>query len=161
MAKKMALILLLCISPVILAEPVIIFDSGQTQPLQSQPKTIRYHYSAPENTQPEFDGLPVSTPSMTPGRVKTRSINRPYLNQPVFIVGADRFSIVWLQAHREQLQQHNATGIAVNVQTQQQLEQLRQAAGGLSVNPVSGEKIARQLSLAHYPVLVSQTRIEQ
>ena len=159
--KKMSVILMLCISPVLLAEPVIIFDSGQTQPLQSQPKTIRYQYPPPENTQPEFDGLPVSTPSMTPGRVQTRSINRPTLNQPVFIVGADRLSILWLQEHRDQLKKYNATGIAVNVQTQQQLEHLRQAAGGLAVNPVSGEKIARQLSLAHYPALVSRTRIEQ
>ena len=159
--KKISVILLLCISPNLLAEPVIIYDSGQTQSLQSRPKTIRYQYPPPQNTQSAFDGLPVSTPSMTPGRVQSRSINRPSLNQAVFIVGADRLSILWLQEHRDQLQKHNATGIAVNVKTQQQLEQLRQAAGNLAVNPVSGEKISRQLSLAHYPVLISRTRIEQ
>ena len=159
--KKMASMLQLCICSVVWAEPVIIFDSGQTQAMQSQPKTLRYQYPPPQNTQHEYNGLPVSTPSMTPGRVQSRIINRPYLNQPIFIVGADPLSIAWLKEHREQLQKHNATGIAVNVQTQQQLEQLRQASGGLAVNPVAGEKIARQLSLSHYPVLVSRTRIEQ
>jgi len=159
--KKRVSILLFCISPILIAEPVVIYDSGNTQSLQSLPKTIRYQYAPPKNTQPEFTGLPVSTPLMTPGRVQSRPINRPYLNQPVFIVGADDLSLTWLKEHREQLKQHNATGIAVNINTQQQLEQLVQAAGGLAVNPVAGAKIARQLSLFHYPVLVSSTRIEQ
>jgi len=146
---------------VLKAEPVVIHDSGNTKPLQSFPQSSRYQYAATENYQPEFNGLPVITPSMSPGRVQTRTINRPFLNQPIFIVGADALSLTWLKEHRLQLKKHNATGIAVNVKTQHELEQLLQASDGLAINPVTGDKISRQLSLKHYPALVSTTRIEQ
>ena len=159
--NKPVSILLLCISPLLLAEPIVIHDSGNTTPLQSFPKNSRYHYAPPAHFETKFNPLPVITHSMTPGRVQSRKIDRPYLNQPIFIVGADGLSLTWLNEHRQQLKKHNAIGIAVNVKTQQELEQLVQASGGLSINPVVGDKIARQLSLKHYPVLVSATRIEQ
>ena len=152
----------LLISTHLTAEPMVIHDSGKTIALPSIPKNSRYHYAPPPaHFQTQLNPLPVITPSMTPGRVQSRNINRPYLNQPIFIVGADRLSLTWLTKHRQQLKKHNALGIAVNVKTQQALEQLIQASGGLSINPVVGDKIARQLSLKHYPVLVSASRIEQ
>jgi len=145
------------------AEPFIIHDSGKTTPLQLIGQNNHYHYAPPAHDQTDFDldPLPVITPSMTPGLVQSRKINRPYLNQAIFIVGADELSLTWLNQHRRQLKKHNAIGIAVNVKTQQELEQLVQASGGLAINPVVGDKIARQLTLKHYPVLVSATRIEQ
>ena len=157
----MGSILLVFMMTVLKAEPVVIHDSGNTKLLPSYPQSTRYQYAVTENYQPEFNGLPVITPSMSPGRVQTRTINRPFLNQPLFIVGADALSLTWLKEHRQQLKKHKATGIAVNVKTQHELEQLLQASGGLTINPVAGDKISRQLSLKHYPALVSATRIEQ
>jgi len=159
--KIMSYILLVLMVTALKAEPLIIYDSGNTKPLQSFPKTIHYQFAASDNYQTEFNGLPVVTHSMTPGRVQTRAINRPFLNQPIFIVGADALSLTWLTEHRQQLKKQNATGIAVNVKMQKELKQLVQASGGLAINPVVGDKISRQLSLKHYPVLVSATRIEQ
>jgi len=159
--KVIGSILLVFMMTVLKAEPVVIHDSGNTKPIQSFPQSSRYQYAVTENYQPEFNGLPVITLSMSPGRVQTRTINRPFLNQPIFIVGADALSLTWLKEHRQQLKKHNATGIAVNVKTQQALEQLLQASGGLTINPIVGDKISRQLSLKHYPALVSTTRIEQ
>jgi len=98
---------------------------------------------------------------MTPGRVRARRIDRPGLIRPVFIVGADPISLQWLHIHAAQLKKHQATGIAVNVENAHQLKRLQNAAGGITISPVPGQKIARQLSLSHYPVLVSKTRIEQ
>jgi len=138
----------LLISTHLTAEPIVIHNSGKTTLIQSISKNSRYQYAPPEHYQTELDPLPVNTPSMTPGRVQIRKIDRPYLNQPIFIVGADSLSLTWLTEHRQQLKKHNAIGIAVNVKTQQALEQLIQASGGLSINPVVGNKIARQLSLA-------------
>jgi len=159
--KVIGSILLVFMMTVLKAEPVVIHDSGNTTPLPSFPQSSRYQYASTENYQPEFNGLPVITPSMSPGRVQTRTINRPFLNQPIFIVGADALSLTWLKEHSHQLKKYNATGIAVNVKTQHELEQLLQASAGLAINPVTGDKISRQLSLKHYPVLVSATRIEQ
>lgn len=159
--KEIGSIVLMMMSTVLKAEPLIIYDSGNTKPLQTFPKTMRYQFAAPEHDQTEFSGLPVNTKSMTPGRVQTRTINRPFLTQAIFIVGADELSLTWLKEHRQQLKKYNATGIAVNVKTQKQLEQLLQTSGGLAINPVAGDKISRQLSLKHYPALISATRIEQ
>jgi len=159
--KIISSILLVLMVTALKAEPLVIYDSGNTKPLQSFPKTIRYLFAVPEKYQTEFNGLPVVTHSMTPGRVQTRTINRPFLNQPIFIVGADALSLTRLKEHRQQLKKHNATGIAVNVKTQKELEKMVQASGGLAINPVAGDKISRQLSLKHYPALISATRIEQ
>ena len=161
--RKLRQLLILCItiSTGLIAEPIVIHDSGKAIQLQSFPKNRRYHYAPPAHYQTEFNPLPVITLSMSPGRVQTRTINRPFLNQPIFIVGADALSLTWLKEHHQQLKKHKATGIAVNVTTQQELEQLVQASGGLAINPVAGDKISRQLSLKHYPALVSATRIEQ
>ena len=159
--KIMSSIWLVLMVTALKAEPLIIYDSGNTKPLQSFPKTIHYQFAASDNYQTKFNGLPVITNLMTPGRVQTRSINRPFLNQPIFIVGADELSLTWLKEHHQQLKKHNATGIAVNVKTEKELEQLIQASGGLAINPVAGDKISHQLSLKHYPALVSATRIEQ
>ena len=144
-----------------IAEPIVIYDSGQTIPLLNQPKTLHYQYLVSANFDVTFKSLPVKTSSMTPGKVQARTIDRPTLNRPVFIVGADPMSRQWLRIHHPQLKKIKATGIAVNVETGAQLKTLRQAAGGLDINPVAGDVIARQLQLNHYPVLISQSRIEQ
>ena len=147
-----------------LSEPVVIYDNGRTRSLPAVPNKISVQIpssSALKKSPTYFSGLPVSTVSMSPGRVEARVINRPDLTQPIFIVGADPMSLRWLETHRERLRQLNALGIAVNVETPQQLDQLRQVSGGVPVNPVAGDKIALQLGLAHYPVLVSSTHIEQ
>ncbi len=69
--------------------------------------------------------------------------------------------VVTLQEHKEKLKQSHAIGIVVNVQTEQQVNQLQKTAGGLEITPVPGTKVAKQLSLEHYPVLISSTLIEQ
>ncbi len=142
-------------------EPIVIYDNGQSIPLRNQPKTRHYQYPVSANFNIKLEPLPVKTPAMTPGKVQTRTIDRPTLNRPVFIVGADPMSLQWLRLHQRQLKKINATGIAVNVESKQQLDILRKAGGGLDINPLSGETIARQLALFHYPVLMTSTRIEQ
>ncbi len=143
------------------AEPVVIYDTGKTTPLINTRSTQVQFAPPPEIKVNALEVLPVVTDAMTPGRVQARKINRPFLTQPIFIVGFDKLSLIWLKENRAQLKQHHATGIAVNVKTRKELLDLVQASGGLAINPVSGNKISRQLSLMHYPVLVSSTRIEQ
>lgn len=145
-------------------EPIILFDRGNTRPmtnrLQIKHSNYRQALRLPELPK-NFDPLPVRSQALTPGLVHSRIIDRPGLDMPVFIVGYDKLSLKWLQHNREQLIKHHATGIVVNVDNQEQLNHLRQIAEGLEVNPVSGDKIAKQLELAHYPVLISRNRIEQ
>lgn len=145
-------------------EPAVLFDGGNTRPMPDrlQIKQPNFQLSTPLPDMPRnFDPLPVHSPALTPGIIQSRVIDRPGLDMPVFIVGYDKLSLEWLQHNREQLKKHHAAGIVVNVENQDQLRHLRQVADGLEINPVPGGKIARQLELAHYPVLISKNRIEQ
>ncbi|WP_404360449.1 PFL_4695 family integrating conjugative element protein [Methylotuvimicrobium sp. KM1] len=146
------------------SEPVVLFDAGNTQPMpdrvQISPPNYQQSLRLPDIPQ-NVDPLPVLSQALTPGPVQSRVIDRPGLDRPVFIVGYDELSLKWLRHNLEPLKRHRATGIVVNVENQDQLRQLRQAAEGLEVNPVPGDKIARKLELTHYPVLISKNRIEQ
>ena len=143
-------------------EPVVIYDSGYTQPLVHPPSNQQLRAIPSKNHQVNnLPRVPVVTPTMSPGKVLSRPIHHPYLSNPIFIVGYDMISLSWLQEHKEKLKQNHAIGIVVNVKTEQQVNQLQQAAGGVEITPVRGTKVAKQLSLAHYPVLISSTLIEQ
>ncbi|WP_367672427.1 integrating conjugative element protein [Serratia symbiotica] len=106
------------------------------------------------------DMLPVSTPEMTPGQVAARPLNLPGM-PPVFIVGDDPSSRQWLETHAASLRQSGATGMVVNVSDEANLNALRQLAPGLSLVPVRGGDLARRLPLAHYPVLITASGMQQ
>ncbi len=161
MKQVTILFLSLFISSIVSAEPVVIYNSGHTQPLVHPPSNQQLRAKPSKNHQVNFPRVPVVTPTMSPGKISPRSIHHPYLSNPIFIVGYDMISLSWLQEHKEKLKQNHAIGIVVNVQTEQQVNQLQQVAGGIQITPVSGTKVAKQLSLAHYPVLISSTLIEQ
>ncbi len=161
MKQVTILSLSLLISFMVIAEPVVIYDSGHTQSMVHPPSNQKLRATPNKNHQVYFPRVPVVTPTMSPGKVFSRSIHHPYLSNPIFIVGYDMISLSWLQEHKEKLKQNHAIGIVVNVKTEQQVNQLQQAAGGIEITPVPGTKVAKQLSLAHYPVLISSTLIEQ
>jgi integrating conjugative element protein (TIGR03765 family) len=161
MKQVTILFLSLFTSTMVSAEPVVIYDSGRTQPMVHPPSNKQLQATPGKNHQVNFPRVPMVTPSMSPGKVFTRSIDHPYLSNPIFIVGYDMISLSWLQEHKEKLKQNHAIGIVVNVKTEQQVNQLQQAAGGIEITPVPGTKVAKQLSLVHYPVLISSTLIEQ
>lgn len=146
----------------LMAAPEVIYDSGQTQSLTRYQVRVNTPPTVPDFTlKPPEIKFPVKTPELTPGKVTTRRIHHPYLDRPFFIIGADRRSLGWLQAHAPQLQKHQATGIVVNIDSRQQLNKIRQLAANLEINPLPASKLAKQLALQHYPVFISSSRIEQ
>ena len=162
--KRLTIAVLLLIGSQCLAEPIVIYDSGNTNPLSlpiSNEKRNQLKQAPAKPASLHYRRLPVVTKVMRPGKVKTRKSKHPYLNFPLFIVGYDQLSLFWLQKHKEKLKKHAAVGIAVNVQTEEQMRLLKVAAGGIEISPVPGSKIAGQLKLAHYPALISSTLIEQ
>jgi integrating conjugative element protein (TIGR03765 family) len=151
---------------VLQAEPVVIYDNGRTKPLPSPNRTYlkttipRQSVKIDSATgSTNISALPVSTPSMSPGRVKTRNHNLPTL-QPFFIAGADELSIRWLKHYSKTLKSINAQGFAANVKNQHELDQIIMACD-CPIHPVQMKKIADKLALKHYPVLISKGTIEQ
>ncbi|VBD50571.1 integrating conjugative element protein, PFL_4695 family [Burkholderia pseudomallei] len=108
----------------------------------------------------EADLLPVHSARLTPGRVPPRTLRAPGLS-PFFLIGDDAPSRAWLHSRGDTLRTLNAVGLVVNVGSAQALAALRRDAPGLTLIPASGDDIATRLSLAHYPVLVTATDIEQ
>ena len=108
----------------------------------------------------EADMLPARTPSLTPGKVTPRAIRSPGMT-PFFLVGNDPLSRAWLRQQADVLRNLDAMGLVVNVDTLDELEQLRDSVPGLTLSPVSADELAGRLGLKHYPVLITATEIRQ
>ncbi len=105
-------------------------------------------------------GLPVRTTRMSPGKVEGRTINAPGM-QPLFLIGDDETSRRWLLTHSTALEQMQAVGLVVNVDSKERLDAIRSLVPNLLVSPASGDELAQRLGLNHYPVLITPTAIEQ
>ena len=108
----------------------------------------------------EADMLPARTPSLTPGKVTPRAIRSPGMT-PFFLVGNDPLSRAWLRQQADVLRNLDAMGLVVNVDTLDELEQLRDSVPGLTLSPVPADELAGRLGLKHYPVLITATEIRQ
>lgn len=108
----------------------------------------------------EADMLPVRSERLSPGKVPRRVIQAPGLT-PIFLLGDDDLSRAWLRERGAALRDRNAIGLVVNVETADGLAALRRLAEGMTLAPVPGDDLAARLGLAHYPVLITATGIEQ
>ena len=147
------------------AEPLVLHDNGRAISIEPYLEKMKADIAPPQQDlgPPRLPaagfGLPVSTPSMTPGKVHPRSLSmlrgKMAGGRPLFLIGADRWSLSWLQQHRARLLDLKAVGMVVSVTSASDLEILRQAAGSLPLMPASGEVMAQKLGLKHYPVLIA------
>lgn len=145
----------------------VVQDSGgvSAMPYYEELGLIAEPLNTPVLAQPNlFAGLenmlPVKSALMTPGPVTARAIQAPNLT-PIFIVGDDDLSRRWLLERKESLQQMGAIGLVVQVDCLERLQALQNLVPDLRLSPVSGDDMAQRLNLAHYPVLITSTRIEQ
>lgn len=117
-------------------------------------------------TQPEDIGVrgvgsfPVRSDQLTPGQIQGRVINAPGL-QPLFLVGDDESSRVWLSQRLEQLQHLNAVGLVVNVVNAERFAEVQRWGSGLQMVPAPSNDLAQRLGIKHYPLLITATAIQQ
>ncbi|MAO61074.1 integrating conjugative element protein [Alloalcanivorax xenomutans] len=109
----------------------------------------------------EADMLPVVSERLSIGPVVPRALDLPPGTTPFFLIGTDPDSVRWLKQRRERLVELRAVGMVVNVATAEDLAALRERAPGLELRPIPGDDLAERLSLTHYPVLITPTRLEQ
>ena len=114
----------------------------------------------PHVTVTEADFLPVRSTRLHPGPVTRRVIAAPGL-PPIFLIGDDVLSRAWLKDRLATLRALHAVGLIVEVRTFAELQSLRRSAPGLTLEPVSGDDLARRLGFHHYPVLITATGLEQ
>jgi integrating conjugative element protein (TIGR03765 family) len=116
--------------------------------------------SIPEKRDDEAHTLPIHSTLLSPGEVTRRVIAAPGLS-PIFLVGDDTRSRVWLSHRAETLRSIRAIGFAVQVATEAELTSLRALVPGVAIVATPGDDLARRLRIEHYPVLITATGIEQ
>ncbi len=158
--------------------PVVIYNSGNTQPLApylsvfapSTLRSVQSHAGSPLSKPTRHRAssvtagvevyLPVRTPRMSPGKVVRRALGTAPL-PPMFLVGSDTYSQRWLTTHHDRLLELGATGLLVQAESLEDLQTIARLGRGLKITPVSANDVARQLGIKHYPVLISHEGIEQ
>lgn len=108
----------------------------------------------------EKDLLPIVSHLMKVGKVVPRKMNLPTMH-PMFLIGDDEVSEMWLRQRLAYLIDIGATGLVVNIKDYERLQQLRTIAKNMPLLPVSADDLAQRLKLTHYPVLITQQSIEQ
>jgi integrating conjugative element protein (TIGR03765 family) len=151
------------------AEPLIVVedrggDSALPYYQALNPQSARTDVSPPAPhigrlADAEATMLPVHSARLTPGEEPRRVIRAPGLI-PLFLIGDDELSRVWLEKRRSALQELHAVGLVVHVATPEALAALRRLAPDLMLSLVSGDDIAQRLGIRHYPVLITATGIE-
>ncbi|ERU51663.1 integrating conjugative element protein [Pseudomonas aeruginosa] len=104
--------------------------------------------------------FPVHSARLSPGQVQGRAINAPGL-QPLFLVGDDTLSRIWLKERGNELRGLQAVGLAVNVASEARLTEIRAWGKGLQILPAPADDLVDRLGLQHYPALITSTAIQQ
>ncbi len=155
------------VSRVASAEPLIVVEDRGGDSALPYYTALKSHTTAssPDTQFPahnrfsEADMLPVRSLRLSPGVELPRSITAPGL-PPLFLIGDDDRSRLWLRNKLQYLQKINALGFVVNVENTEALAALRALAPGLTLAPVSADDLAQRLHVRHYPVLITATAIE-
>ncbi|OBX04292.1 integrating conjugative element protein [Gallibacterium genomosp. 3] len=130
------------------------------QPIIDSNSEAMVHSDMLPPTFHEKDLLPIVSHLMKVGKVVPRKMNLPTM-QPMFLIGDDEVSEMWLRQRLAYLTEIGATGLVVNIKDYERLQQLRTIAKNMPLLPVSADDLAQRLQLTHYPVLITQQSIEQ
>lgn len=106
--------------------------------------------------------FPIKSKQLKPGRVQSRRWDSArFMTTQMALLGYDRLSVKWLQKNKKKLEHEQTLILVVNVQTQEQFNKIRTFLPNNTVQAMSGDDIARQLQIQHYPVLINAQGIDQ
>ena len=151
------------------AQLTVIFDNGQARPMSDFLGPLEKSKAEKEPTVVESTPLgaadletllPIRSPGLTPGKLRTRVHNVPFA-RPFFLIGSDQFSKRWLVKHRKALKQMGAVGMLIEASSVDDLRDIARLAEGLPITPAPGSDIAEAIGITHYPFAISGGRIWQ
>ena len=106
--------------------------------------------------------LPIQSKLLTPGRVKPRKWQQQaFMGTSIALIGYDKASVKWLKLKKKQLQQQGTVIMLVNVKTELQFKKIQAFLPNNQILAMSGDDVARQLNIRHYPVLITSKGVEQ
>lgn len=106
--------------------------------------------------------FPIQSRLLSPGRVKPRKWQRQaFMGADIALIGYDQASIKWLKFKKKKLQSEGTLIMMVNVQTEVQYKKVQAFLPNNQVLALSGDDVARQLQIKHYPVLITSKGMAQ
>lgn len=91
----------------------------------------------------------------------TRHINTAVTPYPFFIVSDDATSMKWLHKNKQRLSKMNAFGVVVNIKQDSDTSKLEKISGELPMFCLPVDELVEVYNLTSYPVLVTDSVIEQ
>ena len=154
-----------------LAELVVLYDSGQSWPIDRYlkpllPRNEDASSARPSSIQPEHAAdylselLPIRSPGLSLGPVTRQAFDAP-VPLAFFMIGSDDESLQWLARHRDELKEQGAIGLLVDADDEADLKAVAAVAKGLPMTPGSGDDIGKALGVSHYPFAVTKGHIWQ
>ncbi|MFO2870521.1 integrating conjugative element protein [Legionella pneumophila serogroup 1] len=104
-------------------------------------------------------GVPAKSHA-TAGKVSRKTLDTTLLNMPLFIIGADKTSIQWLEQHQEELKSMQATGFITNVNDFETIVALQEKFK-LPLLPVNVDPLLTYLHEQHYPLIIAEGAVWQ
>ncbi len=173
MRRLVAPLLLCAAMPTFSATPLtVLHDNGNTLPLAPLLEASGFILESQDAELPPIaptmeavleQQATVRSPSLTPGTQPRIAVGdaAAHLPRPIFLVGADKLSLRWLADHRIRLSALGAVGLVVEANGVSDVLEIKRVAGDLPLAAGSGEMLAEQFGLRHYPVLIGPEWIEQ
>lgn len=104
--------------------------------------------------------LPVVSHKWSVGNVQAKAFSLPGA-LPMFLIGADDVSRQWLSSKKADLVKMNAMGLVINVNTVDEMNELRRIVPELTLLPSPADSLAERLGVFHYPLLLTAEGISQ
>ncbi len=176
MGRFFLFVTLLGLTHMLLAEPAVIFDGGNTQPLSDiyqapepiDPSTIEIDKEQViVDVQEQMKGLkptaiyPIESPGLSIGRVATQKVRLGRVFAPFFIIGDDAISRQWLQRNQSVLKKKNAQGLVAQVESEKKFNELAALVPDIRLVPFPATALAKAFGVKHYPVYIGPDRITQ
>jgi len=127
--------------------------------MQAIPLTLMHSESAMQLNLQSPIGVPAISRA-TVGKVNRKVLQSELLNTAVFVVGADKESVKWLEQHQGYLQKHHAIGFITNVNDMESLITLQEKFL-LPLLPVNVDPLLHYIHEQHYPLIIAEGAVWQ
>ncbi|HAT3869014.1 integrating conjugative element protein [Legionella pneumophila serogroup 2] len=104
-------------------------------------------------------GVPAKSKA-TIGKISRKTLDTNLLDMALFVVGADKVSIQWLEQHQEQLRSIQATGLITNVNDFETIVVLQEKFN-LPLLPVNVDPLLHYIHEQHYPLIIAEGAVWQ
>ncbi|KTD73796.1 integrating conjugative element protein [Legionella tucsonensis] len=104
-------------------------------------------------------GVPAKSKA-TIGKINRKTLDTNLLNMTLFVIGADKASIQWLEQHQEQLKSIQATGLITNVNDFETIVALQEKFK-LPLLPVNVDPLLDYIHEQHYPLIIAEGAVWQ